>query len=31
MSTFKAGVSCGIGLGEKGSEVRVRAGAGFES
>lgn len=31
VSTFQAGVSCGIGLGEKGSAVRVGAGAGFGS
>lgn len=31
MSMFKARVSCGIGLGESGSEVRVKAGAGFGS
>lgn len=31
MNTFKASVSCGIGLGENGREVRVKAGAGFGS
>lgn len=30
MNTFKASVSCGLGLGENGREVRVKV-AGFGS
>lgn len=31
MNTCKASVSCGLGLGENGREVRVKTGAGFGS